>query len=79
MRTIKASEIGAYIYCQRAWWYRLQGNEPGNQAELASGNELHQRHGRQVVISSMLRGLAWFLLLAALALITIYLTSRLIQ
>ncbi len=78
MRTIKASEIGAFIYCQRAWWYRLQGIEPGNQAELAAGTELHQHHGRQVMVGGLLRGLAWLLLLAALALIAVYLTGRLL-
>ncbi len=79
MRTIRASEIGAFVYCQRAWWYRLQGVEPTNQAELAAGSELHQQHGRQVVISGLLRGLAWLLLLAAVVLIAVYLTGRLIQ
>jgi len=79
MRTIRASEIGAFVYCQRAWWYRLQGVEPANQAELAAGSELHRQHGRQVVVSGLLRGLAWLLLLAAVFLIAVYLTGRLIQ
>jgi len=79
MRTIRASEIGAFVYCQRAWWYRLQGVEPANQAELAAGTELHQQHGRQVIVSGLLRGLAWILLLAAVVLIAVYLTGKWIQ
>ena len=79
MRTVRASEIGAFVYCKRAWWYRLQGVEPANQTELAAGSELHQQHGRRVIISGLLRGLAWLLLLAAVVLIAVYLTERWIQ
>jgi hypothetical protein len=79
MRTIRASEIGAFVYCQRAWWYRLQGVEPTNQAELAAGSELHQQHGQRVIVSGLLSGLAWFLLLAAVVLIAIYLTGQLLK
>ncbi len=79
MKTIRASEIGAFIYCQRAWWYRQQGIESANQADLSTGSELHARHGRQVVITGLLRGLAWILLLAALALFAAYLTGQLIR
>ena len=79
MRTIRASEIGAFIYCQRAWWYRLQGVEPANQAELAAGSELHQQHGRRVIVSGLLSGLGWLLLLAAVVLMAVYLTGRLLQ
>jgi hypothetical protein len=72
MRTIKSSEIGAFLYCQRAWWYQSQGIESSNQAELASGTDLHHQHGRRVLITGLLRGLAWLLLLTALALLVIY-------
>jgi hypothetical protein len=67
MRTIRASEIGAYLYCQRAWWYQKNGVTPANQSELAAGSELHRRHGRAVVSAGCLRTLAYLVLLAALA------------
>ena len=75
---IRASEIGSYLYCRRAWWYRKQGMESENQVELASGTELHRQHGRQVLAASLLRTLGVILLLAALILLVVYLTLRFI-
>ena len=67
MRPIRASEIGSYLYCARAWWYQQKGVQSSNQAEMTSGTELHRRHGRQVLASSLTRALALILLLVALA------------
>ncbi|NWF64712.1 MAG: hypothetical protein HXY38_10435 [Chloroflexi bacterium] len=66
MRPIRSSEIGNYLYCRRAWWYRKTGVESKNQTELAAGTALHRRHGRQVLAAALNRALGWFLLLAAL-------------
>jgi len=71
MKTIRASEIGSYLYCQRAWWYQRQGVETGNLSELAGGNELHKQHGKRVLVSGCLRTAAYLLLLGALILATI--------
>ncbi len=73
---IRASEIGSYLYCRRAWWYRKQGFESENQAELATGLELHRQHGRRVLAASLLRVVGFLLLLAALVLIVAMLTLR---
>lgn len=68
MKIIRASEIGTYQFCQRAWWYQLQGYEPENKAELAGGSALHEKHGRVVMASSCLKTMAYgSLLLAILA------------
>ena len=75
MRAVRASEIGSYLFCARAWWYRLQGVESQNQGELAAGTSYHQRHGRSVAASGLLRVLAWLLLMAALVFLAIGLTS----
>ncbi|NCP87450.1 MAG: hypothetical protein CO094_09945 [Anaerolineae bacterium CG_4_9_14_3_um_filter_57_17] len=79
MRPIRASELGSYLYCRRAWGYRQRGFTPKNQAELAAGTELHRRHGRGLLIAGFLRTLAWLLLLAALVALAAYFTSTLIQ
>ena len=78
MRTLRASEIGTYLYCQRAWWYQKQGFTPGNQNELASGTQLHIQNNRKVFISGCLRILAYVLLIGAILLLAIYTTTRLI-
>ena len=63
---IRASEIGSYLYCHRAWWYRKQGIESENQAEMATGTELHQQHGRKVIAAGLLQVAGYALLLAAI-------------
>jgi hypothetical protein len=72
MKTIRASDIGTYLYCRRAWWYRLHGQESINQAEMAAGTELHRIHGRTVLASGLLRGLAFLLLLLACVMLTAF-------
>lgn len=76
---IRASEIGSYLYCRRAWWYRKQGIEPENKAELAAGTDLHRQHGRKVLASVLLRTLGLLLLLAALTLLAAYLTNLILK
>ena len=77
MRTIRASEIGAYLFCQRAWWYMKTGVPAENLAELAAGSELHLRHGRKALELSCLRWLAYVLLLIALVVMAVYFTNQL--
>lgn len=72
MRTIRASEAGTFLYCRRAWWYRSQGIASQNGAELAGGREFHRQHGRQVMGASLLRALAWVLLLACFAALSVW-------
>lgn len=74
MRPIRASEIGSYLYCRRAWWFHHQGVEPANQAELLGGTELHRQHGRQVLLAGLLRALSLIFMLAALLLLVAHFT-----
>lgn len=66
MRTIRASEIGTFLFCARAWWYQHQGYPSQNQAQLATGREVHDRHGRTVLAAGCMQALAYIFLLAAL-------------
>jgi hypothetical protein len=78
MATIRASDIGNYLYCRRAWWYRKQGVESENQVELAAGTQLHQSHGRQVLASGLTRTLGFILLLVAVVILVAYLTAQIL-
>ncbi len=66
MPVIRASDIGSFLYCQRAWWYRMQGVESENQAELAAGSEAHRLQGRAVLAANLTRTAGYVLLLIAL-------------
>jgi len=79
MKTIRASEIGSYLYCRRAWWYRRNGYESSNQAELVAGTELHRAHGRTVIVAGLYRTFGMLILLAALVLVVVYGVSQVIR
>lgn len=69
---IRASEIGEYVYCARAWWLRrVAGLEPDGRERRERGTLLHRRHGRAVAGSRVLLLLAAALLVAAVALIVV--------
>jgi hypothetical protein len=76
--TIRASEIGAYLYCRRAWWYQKQGIQSDNQTELATGTKIHLLHGRKVLAAGLLRTIGLILLLVAFVLLVAYLALHLI-
>ncbi len=78
MHIIRSSDIGTYLYCRRAWWYKKQGLESANQAELAAGTELHVRHGRQVLASGITRTIGLILLMIALIMLVAYCTAKII-
>jgi CRISPR/Cas system-associated exonuclease Cas4 (RecB family) len=66
---IRASEIGQYTYCARAWWLRsVQGATPSNTAALARGRQAHDRHGRTVASAHRQRRLSLALTILALLL-----------
>ena len=67
MAPIRASEIGEYLFCRRAWWlHHVQGYTSANVRELAAGTETHVTHGRLVWAAGVLRVLAVLAFLAAL-------------
>jgi CRISPR/Cas system-associated exonuclease Cas4 (RecB family) len=77
MPITRASEIGSYLYCRRAWRYRKDGVESENQAELAAGTELHRQHGRKALSALLLRTFGMILLLAAVLTLVAYCTAQL--
>jgi CRISPR/Cas system-associated exonuclease Cas4 (RecB family) len=78
MGIIRSSDIGNYLYCRRAWWYRKQRFESENQSELAAGTQIHRQHGRKVLASSLNRSLGMILLFVALILLIAYCTAQIL-
>ena len=55
-KMIKASEVGEYVFCARAWRLRLDGHEPtSGHAARRAGTEWHLRHGRSIRRARRLR------------------------
>lgn len=65
MKVVKASELGVYLYCKRAWLYQQKGLESQNMPELARGAAFHQRHGLRVLLAIALKAFAVICFLAA--------------
>ncbi len=73
---IRASEIGEYIYCHRAWWLgRVQGVENANRAQLDAGVVRHRAHGQLVQRADQLRRAALMLALVAAAIAIVLLVQ----
>ncbi|MCS7220475.1 MAG: hypothetical protein RML36_14135 [Anaerolineae bacterium] len=67
---IRASEIGLYAYCARAWWLqRVRGIKSENISALRVGVQRHAQHGRRVALAYELRLLGYGLLTLAFVLI----------
>lgn len=77
MRIIRASEIGEYLYCRRAWWlHHVEGIGSANGLVMAEGTEAHAGHGRLVGAAAALRWTALLLFGAALLVFVIALVFR---
>jgi hypothetical protein len=70
---LRASDVGRYTYCARAWWLeRVAGLTPTNREALAQGRQRHRGHGHLVGAAGrqirLARVLLWVLAGLALAL-----------
>lgn len=75
MTRIRASEIGTFIFCARAWWYAGHGVDSRNTTALEGGAAWHRRHGRRVLAAGCLRTLGYLLILAATVGAVVYVTA----
>lgn len=74
---IRASEIGQWLYCRRAWWLARQGHENRNTAALKAGTRAHEQHARTVASAYRTRLIALALLILAILLLAAALFSSL--
>jgi hypothetical protein len=73
----KASEIGEFVYCHRAWWlHHIQGHDPANRAALEAGQVHHAAHGATVQRAAWVRRVAITLFIVAVLLMvfTLYMS-----
>ena len=77
-RVIRASEIGEYVFCARAWWLgRVRGVPNANRLALDAGILRHRAHGQSVRRAELLSRLVRVLLVIA-ALLAVILIANLI-
>jgi CRISPR/Cas system-associated exonuclease Cas4 (RecB family) len=69
---VRASDVGEYTYCARAWWLRHVRGVPSSHGTLMrDGTRQHRSHACRVATSIWLRRLAWSaIVVAALILLT---------
>jgi CRISPR/Cas system-associated exonuclease Cas4 (RecB family) len=64
--TIRASEVGQYVFCSTSWWLaRVQGIEPNHQERLDAGREAHAAHDRERRAAELAQRLGYALLTLA--------------
>ena len=76
-RTIRASEIGSFIYCQRAWWYQRKKITSINVDELAAGQSFHEHHINQSRSAKLLKTIAWLLVILSVILLSVFVATLL--
>ncbi|MEW6567344.1 MAG: hypothetical protein AB1449_04085 [Chloroflexota bacterium] len=75
-RIIRASEIGQFAFCQRAWWYAQQGEPSLNMEWMDAGSQVHRQYSRRVGSVGCLRRAGYALVLAAAVLAAVALILR---
>uniref|UniRef100_A0A7C1FQE7 Uncharacterized protein n=1 Tax=Caldilinea aerophila TaxID=133453 RepID=A0A7C1FQE7_9CHLR len=67
---VRASEIGLWAYCHRAWWLAsMQGAVHQNPQRLTRGAEQHAFHGEQTLQAQRIQRIGLWLFLLALILL----------
>jgi hypothetical protein len=76
---VRASDIGLWAFCHRAWWLANVAEAPHrNPAVLERGTAMHAAHGAQVVRARRLQRAALLLGVAALVLLVMALFLQLL-
>jgi hypothetical protein len=64
---VRASDIGLWAYCHRAWWLaKVKGAAHANPDRLDAGTASHLRHGTQVARADTLMRMGLVLIVLAL-------------
>ena len=73
---VRASDIGAWTFCHRAWWLAHVRGAPHERPEsLIQGREAHRRHGLAVIQARRLMVLGLALIGVGLVVLALFLFS----
>jgi hypothetical protein len=76
-RIIRASEIGQYDFCAKAWWLgSIEGVPPSNLQQLQAGTLAHEEHGRRVKHAAQLQTAAFVLVALGVIVLLLALFAR---
>jgi len=74
---IRASELGQYTFCAKAWWLgSVEGVPSANVREMDAGHSAHEQHGRTVLLSAWLGRVGMAMVGLGLALLVLFLLMR---
>ena len=76
-RVIRASELGQYSFCAKAWWLgSVEGVPSANIREMDAGTSAHEQHGQAVRLSTWLGRVGWICLVLGLFALAVFLMTR---
>jgi len=76
-QVIRASELGQYSFCAKAWWLaNVEGMPTENVREMDAGASAHEQHGRMVQLSVWLGRAAIVCLAAGLLMLALFVMTR---
>ncbi len=76
-RVIRASEIGQYDFCAKAWWLgAIEGVPPDNIAELQAGTDWHAAHHQVISRAQHMQQGAIVLVVIGVILLAIFLVTN---
>jgi CRISPR/Cas system-associated exonuclease Cas4 (RecB family) len=74
---IRASELGQYAYCARAWWLgSVEGVPSANVREMDAGKSMHEQHGQTVQLSAWLNRAGIICLALGLLMLALFVLAR---
>jgi hypothetical protein len=75
IRKVRASEIGAFAFCERAWGYASRGEPSDRQSEIEAGQQFHERRLHRSTLVPLVRRVGLACLVLAVASLAVALTT----
>ena len=76
-QVVRASELGQYAYCAKAWWLgSVEGVPSANVREMDAGQSAHEQHGQTVQLAAWLNRAGLALVALGLVMLALFLLAR---